>query len=121
MLLVLKLVHFFALMLGSAASIGNTVLAGQLAARNEPPSAIIPAVMAIFGRMGVTAIVLLWLTGLGMSWLQYGTLWLGWLFALKLLAAAGVIVLGGLAGRMAAKARATRTPPDPARIRRLFN
>ncbi|WP_343080336.1 hypothetical protein [Ostreiculturibacter nitratireducens] len=115
----LKIVHLFCLLAGGAASIGNAVLMRRVARLGAPPPPIVPEVMGVLARMGLGAIVLLWITGVLMIAVGPGTLALGWEFYVKLLGAAVVLGIVSLMSMIRARAAAERRPPDPKRMRTL--
>lgn len=121
MLVILKTVHILALMAGGAASIGNGMLLSRLLAEGGPPPAMVARHMAILGRVGRWAVTLLWITGLPMAFWVYGTLALGAVFYLKLLAATVMLVAVMWIGRVGAAAARAGRPPDFKRMKTLAN
>ena len=116
----LKIIHVLCLMGGGAASIGNGLLMRRLLAEGGPPPAMVAATMRTLGKIGLGAIVVLWMTGIAMTAQGYdGGEGLGWAFYVKL--AAATVVLGTVGGISILATRAERTGgmPDPARIKPL--
>lgn len=116
MIIALKFIHFAALMMGGAALIANTLIMRRVGEEKGPPPPMIGGLLGTFGLMGMTAIILLWLTGLGIVWAKYGNFALGPWFALKLVGAS-IVLLGSISLRvMAVSAARAGRQPDPARI-----
>ena len=116
----LKIIHVLCLMGGGAASIGNGLLMRRLMAEGGPPPAMVAATMRTLGKIGLGAIVVLWMTGVAMTMQGYGGgEGLGWTFYVKL--AAATVVLGAVGGISILATRAERAGgmPDPGRIKPL--
>lgn len=119
MLTILKVIHIYALMAGAAASFGNLAIMAQVSRLDGPPPPVVPTIMGILARMGLWGIVLLWVTGPLLAWIEYGTLALGAVFYLKLLAAAAVFGLVMYMAKLRADAMREKRPPDMARMKSL--
>ena len=119
MMIFLKLVHLSALFLGGGAVIGNGLLLSQLMANPGPPPPMVRSVMKLLSKIGLAAIILLWLSGLGMVYSKYFTFALGNWFYVKLVGA--TIVLGAvlMLTRVAMQAEKAGTPPDFQTMKRL--
>lgn len=119
MMIFLKLVHMVALFMGGGAVIGNGLLLRQLMANPGPPPAMVRTVMKALGMVGLAAIVLLWLSGLGIAYYKYGGLALGGWFYAKLVGATIVLVAVVMVTRIGMAAEKTGTPPDLQVMKRL--
>ena len=116
----LKIIHVLCLMGGGAASIGNGLLMRRLLAEGGPPPAMVAATMRTLGKIGLGAIVVLWMTGVAMMTLRYGGgAELGWAFYVKMAAATVVLGAIGVISVLATRAERTGGMPDPARIKPL--
>ncbi len=121
MLYVLKFIHIFALVFGAGSGITNGILASRII-RNPnpgPPPEMVVALMKTMGKIGPIAMILLWLSGLGLVFVEYGTLDIGLLFYLKLAGATLALVTVLYIARMAMQAEAAGVPPDLKKIKRL--
>ncbi len=116
MLIVLKVVHLYALILGSVGGMGTGIL---MSGAEGPPTAQVVSVLKLFKTFGMIAVALLWLTGLLLVWIEYGTLALGLAFSLKLVAAIVLTALIFGSASVAAKARRAGVPPDAALMEKL--
>ncbi|MGI3184415.1 hypothetical protein [Nioella aestuarii] len=119
MLILLKIVHMFSLFAGGAASIGNGLLLKKVIASKAPPPPMVAQTMGIIGKIGFGAIVLLWLSGLGMMFASYDISALDWTFWVKMAGATAVLVPVTMMTAIARKAETTGTPPDLTRMKSL--
>jgi hypothetical protein len=106
MIWLVKFLHIFGLMLGSAAAFGNFAVARQVRLSAGAPPKELLALRPLFARTALAAIVLLWLTGLWLYVDAYAGVALGWAFHAKLGAAvlllAAIIAVNLIARRTAA-------------------
>jgi len=84
---VLKVLHYISLFLAGGLGVANAMLF-----KNHQKAGILPAppvqkTMMTLARLGLIAIVILWLTGIPLTHKVYGSYDLGWPFHLKLLGA----------------------------------
>lgn len=114
---VLKFIHILGLMMGAAAGFGAMAVARQ-ARRGGQPSADLLSLRPHFARLSLAAIVLIWLSGLGLWLFRYDLSDLGPAYSLKLFAA--LILLGVIVAiaRINSRAAKAGTPP-PAWLPRL--
>lgn len=90
-MVLLKFLHLFALMLGSAASIGNLIIAYHLSRAPAEAPKLAP-LRPIFGMVGLIGILLIWLTGLWLYAVKWDSGELGVIFWIKIAAAAALLV-----------------------------
>ena len=88
---VLKFLHILGLMLGAAAGFGSMVVARKIR-RAGKPAPELAALRPVFGRLGMTGIVLLWLSGLLLWMFRYDFADLGPAFSIKMVVS--LILLG---------------------------
>jgi hypothetical protein len=119
MLIVLKIIHMFGLFAGGAAGIGNGLLLKKVIDSKAPPPPMVAQTMGIIGKIGFAAVILLWLSGLGMSALSYEIGALDWTYWVKLLGATLVLVPVSMMTAIALKAERSGTPPDLQSMKRL--
>ena len=92
MIWLVKFLHIFGLMLGSAAAFGSFAVARQVRLSAGAPPKELLALRPLFARTALVAIVLLWLTGLWLYVDAYAGVALGWAFHAKLGAATLLLV-----------------------------
>lgn len=121
MLYILKFVHIFALVFGAGSGITNGILASRIISNPNPgpPPEMVVGLMKTMGKIGPIAMILLWLSGLGMAYLEFGTLTVTPLFYLKLAGASLALVTVLYIARIAMQAEAAGTPPDLKKIKKL--
>ena len=88
----LKFLHYLALFLAGGLGVANGLLAKAHQMAGEPPAPPVQQTMMKLARLGLVAIILLWFTGIGLSYLIYGGFALGWAFHMKLLGATILLV-----------------------------
>ena len=113
MFITLKSIHFLALLLGGASTLGSVVMQRSLQRSGHTGALPAPVTIAtrVFPLLGLAAIVLLWATGLWMFAIAYQGQQLGILFTVKL--ALATIILGGALLVNVTLARAARGGPAP--------
>ena len=90
----LKFLHYLALFLAGGLGVANGLLAKAHQMAGEPPALPVQQTMMKLARLGLVAIILLWVTGIGLSYLIYSEFAVGWAFHIKLLGA--TILLGSI-------------------------
>lgn len=119
MLYTLKIIHIFSLMAGAAAGTTNFILMTRLLKNPGPPPDMVRELMKTMGKVGPVAVILLWLTGLGMVWAEYHSLTISALFYLKLLGATIALVSILTMARTAMQAEAAGTPPPLPKMKKI--
>lgn len=95
LIITLKFFHYLALFLAGGLGVANGMLAKAHAAAAMPPAPPVQATMMKLARLGLGAIILIWLTGLGLHHAIYQGADLGWAFQMKLFGA--TLLLGAVA------------------------
>jgi len=90
----LKFVHYLALFLAGGLGVANGLLAKAHQMAGQPPAPPVQQTMIKLAHLGLIAIILLWVSGIGLGYLIYGGLAMGWAFHMKLLGA--TILLGSI-------------------------
>ena len=88
---VLKVLHYLSLFLAGGLGVANVMLFKNHQKAGMPPTAPVQKTMMTLARLGLIAIVILWLTGILLTYRVYGGFDLGWPFHLKLLGATFLI------------------------------
>ena len=88
----LKFIHYLALFLAGGLGVANSILMKAHLKAGVAPAAPVRAATMVLARLGLAAIVLLWLTGIALTLNIYGSFALGWAFHLKLFGATLVLV-----------------------------
>ena len=88
----LKFFHYLALFLAGGLGVANGVLASAHRKAETPPAPPVQHVMKLLACLGLAAIIILWITGFGLTYHVYGGFNLGWAFHMKMLGA--TVLLG---------------------------
>jgi hypothetical protein len=110
MIVLMKFLHFFGLMLGSAAAFGSFAVARQVRRDSGQPPSQLLVLGPFFARTALVAILLLWLTGSWLYFEAYSDIDLGLVFHFKLAAAA--LLLASIIVVNVAVRRAETPPPS---------
>ncbi len=88
----LKFFHYISLFLAGGLGVANTILVKNHQKAEVPPALPVQKTMMTLARLGLAAIVVLWITGILLTYQIYGNFSLGWAFHLKLFGA--TVLLG---------------------------
>ena len=86
----LKFLHYVSLFLAGGLGVANAMLFKNHKKAEMPPAPPVQKTMMTLARLGLVSIVLLWATGIPLTFKVYGTFDLGWPFHLKMF---GAIIL----------------------------
>ena len=109
----LKFLHYVSLFLAGGLGVANVMLF-----KNHQKAGILPAppvqkTMMTLARLGLIAIVILWLTGIPLTYKVYGSFNLGWPFHLKLFGATSLIGAVAFLNIYLTKKARDGNPPNP--------
>ena len=88
----LKFFHYISLFLAGGLGVANTILVKNHQKAEVPPALPVQKTMMTLARLGLAAIVVLWITGILLTYQIYGNFSLGGAFHLKLFGA--TVLLG---------------------------
>lgn len=113
LIVALKFFHYLSLFLAGGLGVANALLVKAHQKAGMPPAPPVQHTMLTLTRLGLVALVILWVTGIILTTKIYGSFNLGWAFHLKLLGATILLlVIAFLNIHLAASAR-NGTPPNP--------
>jgi hypothetical protein len=113
-IILLKFFHYLGLFLAGGLGVAGAILAKNHQKAGMKPAPPVQASIKMLARIGLAAIILLWGTGIALTYLVYASFDLGWAFHIKLLGASLLLlVLAGLNIHLNRSAKAG-TPPNPA-------
>lgn len=120
MLELLKIIHFLSFAAGIGAGLANMVSAAYLHAL---PAEAAPKALAFrlaLSKISTVGLILLWLTGLTLIWIEHGTeILLSTAFLWKMAAVLALTAILIAINLNISRARASGTPPDPEKMKRL--
>ena len=109
----LKVVHYVSLFLAGGLGVANVMLFKNHQKAGMPPAPPVQKTMMTLARLGLIAIVILWLTGIPLTYKVYGSFDLGWPFHLKLLGATSLIGAVAFLNLHLTKQARDGNPPNP--------
>ena len=109
----LKVLHYVSLFLAGGLGVANVMLFKNHQKAGMPPAPPVQKTMMTLARLGLIAIVILWLTGIPLTYKVYGSFDLGWVFHLKLLGATSLIAAVAFLNLHLTKQARDGNPPNP--------
>ena len=110
---VLKILHYVSLFLAGGLGVANVMLFKNHQKAGMPPAPPVQKTMMRLARLGLLAIIILWLTGIPLTYRVYGSFDLGWPFHLKLLGATSLISAVAFLNLHLTKQSRQGNPPNP--------
>ena len=111
--ILLKVLHYVSLFLAGGLGVANVMLFKNHQKAGMPPAPPVQKTMMTLARLGLIAIVILWLTGIPLTYKVYGNFDLGWPFYLKLLGATSLIGAVAFLNLHLTKQAKDGNPPNP--------
>ena len=112
-IILLKVLHYLSLFLAGGLGVANVMLFKNHQKAGMPPAPPVRKTMMTLARLGLIAIVILWLTGLPLTYKVYGSFDLGWPFHLKLLGATSLLGAVAFLNLHLTKQSRDGNPPNP--------
>ena len=109
----LKVLHYVSLFLAGGLGVANVMLLKNHQRAEIPPAPPVQKTMMTLARLGLIAIVILWLTGIPLTYKVYGSFDLGWPFHLKLLGATSLFFAVAFLNIHLTKQSRYGNPPNP--------
>ena len=110
---VLKVVHYVSLFLAGGLGVANAMLIKNHQKAGVPTALPVQKTMMTLARLGLIAVVILWITGISLTYKVYGGFDLGWPFHLKLLGATSLISAVAFLNLHLTKQSRDGNPPNP--------
>jgi len=108
----LKFIHYLALFLAGGLGVANGLLTKAHQAAGQLPAPPVQATMMKLARLGLIAVVLLWVTGIALTYFVYGDFAIGWAFHMKLAGATILLAAISFLNMHLTLRRRAGTPPD---------
>ena len=108
-----KFFHYLALFLAGGLGVANGLLAKNHQKADMPPAPPVQKTMMTLARLGLLAIVILWITGLALTYEIYGSFSLGWAFHMKLLGASLLLLAISFLNFHLSQSAKNATAPNP--------
>ena len=109
----LKFFHYISLFLAGGLGVANAMLVKNHQKAGVPPALPVQKTMMTLARLGLAAIVFLWITGILLTHQIYGSFSLGWAFHIKLLGATVLLGVVSFLNFHLSNSAKHGNPPDP--------
>jgi len=114
-----KFLHLFSLLLAGGGVIGTAVIQSIYKKEGKVPEPHLAKGFRILAFLSLLAIVIMWVTGIILTLVIYGSFSLGWAFHVKLLGATIILIMSLTINIHLKKSAQNQTPPDPNVMRYL--
>ena len=111
--IVYKIFHYLALFLAGGLGVANGLLVKNHQKAEMQPAPPVQKTMMTLARIGLLALVILWITGFGLTYEVYGSFSLGWAFNMKLLGATLLLLAVSFLNIHLSQSAKNATPPNP--------
>ena len=109
----LKFLHYVSLFLAGGLGVANAMLFKNHKKAEMPPAPPVQKTMMTLARLGLAAIVLLWATGIPLTYKIYGSFDLGWPFHLKMFGATTLLAAVAFLNLHLTQQTKAGNPPSP--------
>jgi uncharacterized membrane protein len=117
LVIILKFFHYLSLFLAGGLGVANAMLVKNHQKAGIPPAPPVQKTMMTLARLGLGAVVILWITGIPLTIHLYGSFDLGWPFHLKMFGATTLIAIVAFLNLHLTKQARAGNPPNPAVMR----
>ena len=118
-LVVLKFIHYFSIFLAGGLGVGGAIVQASHLKAKEAPSKPTLTAIKVLALISFIAIALLWLSGLSLAYLKYGTILLGTFFFIKLFGAGLILIGATLSNLIIIRSGKLGTKPNPVIMKRM--
>ena len=112
-LVVLKFFHYVSLFLAGGLGVANVMLFKNHQRAEMPPAPPVQKTMMTLARLGLAAILVLWVTGIPLTYKIYGSFDLEWPFHLKIFGATTLLAAVTFLNLHLTKQAKAGLPPSP--------
>tara|TARA_B100000029_G_C17043700_1_gene766928 strand:+ start:36 stop:458 length:423 start_codon:yes stop_codon:yes gene_type:complete len=92
-LILLKTFHYLAILFAGGVLVGGGLIQAVFTRANQVPDINVSKVLKILGYLGLISLIILWITGILLSNLIYGTFAINTAFTIKIIAAAFLLII----------------------------
>ena len=117
---ILKTLHYFSTLFAGGFTVGRAGIQAAYVKVNDTPPPHIGKAFALLGYISLGSIVTLWVTGISLSHLIYGSLAINGAFHVKLLGAVIVLFISAYANLHVYRALKAKRPSNGALMKRLI-
>lgn len=92
-LIVLKTLHYLAILFAGGVLVGGGLIQAVFTRANQVPDINVSKILKILGYLGLGALIILWITGILLSNILYGGFAINTAFTIKIIAAAFLLII----------------------------
>ena len=119
LVIVLKFFHYLSIILAGGIVIGGAVVQRAHIKAGEVPAMPVMQAMRTLGLVGLTSLIILWITGIGLAHAIYGGLSINTAFTVKLFGASLLLIASAVGNYHIYQSGQTKQPPNPILMGRL--
>ncbi len=112
-IIILKFFHYLALFLVGGLGVGNSILAKNYQKAGTLPPPPVKSTIMTLAKLGLVAIIILWGTGIALTYKVYGSFDLGWAFHSKLVGASALLLVFCFLNFHLSDSARKGVPPNP--------
>ena len=113
-LIILKFFHYLAIIFSGGVLVGGGLIQAVFARYNQVPDKTVGKVLKILGYLGLTSLIILWITGILLSNLIYGGFSINTAFTIKIIAAAFLLIISFIVNIHVYNSSKNNKPPKKA-------
>ena len=111
-LIVLKTLHYLAILFAGGVLVGGGLIQAVFTRANQVPDINVSKVLKILGYLGLGALIILWITGILLSNIIYGGFAINTAFTIKIVAAAILLIISFVVNIHVYNASKKNQPPS---------
>ena len=111
-LILLKSLHYLAILFAGGVLVGGGLIQAIFTRANQVPDINVSKVLKILGYLGLSALIILWITGILLSNIIYGGFVINTAFTIKLIAAAFLLIISFIVNIHVFNSSKNNQPPN---------
>ena len=111
-LILLKLLHYLAILFAGGVLVGGGLIQAVFTRANQVPDVNVSKVLKILGYLGLASLIILWITGILLSNVIYGGFAINTAFTIKIIAAAFLLIISFIVNIHVYNSSKNQKPPN---------
>ena len=111
-LILLKFLHYLAILFAGGVLVGGGLIQAVFTRANQVPDINVSKVLKILGYLGLSALIILWITGILLSNIIYGGFVINTAFTIKIIAAAFLLIISFIVNLHVFNSSKNNQPPN---------
>ena len=111
-LILLKSLHYLAILFAGGVLVGGGLIQAIFTRANQVPDINVSKVLKILGYLGLSALIILWITGILLSNIIYGGFVINTAFTIKIIAAAFLLIISFIVNLHVFNSSKNNQPPN---------